>query len=516
MGILNLALKKFHGGVHPKENKDLAKHCPIEELPMPKRLYVPLQQHSGTACEPCVKPGDKVFKGQLIGRTIANVSSPVHAPTSGTIEAILDHVVGHYSGLTDQCVVLLPDGNDQWDPSLKGLDNPFEADSKAIRDKVRDAGVVGLGGAVYPTHIKLSPPRGKPVDVMLINGVECEPYITNDTRIMEERSREIVEGAQLMMRAIQCSSCLICIEANKPGAIQAMEKAVEGVPNFRVVVLPVRYPQGAKNQLIEAITHRQVPSGGRSTDTGATVQNVATSAAVRDAVLYGRPLIRRVVTVSGRGIVRPANLDVPIGTPIQDLIDHCGGLKPGVQQIIMNGPMMGTALHDLQSPVVKATAAVLAFMPNEIHNEPEQPCIRCGNCLEVCPVELTPCEIVWRAKHDLIDQLPEVHVKDCIECGSCAYACPANIPLVHYIRYGKMAVAAKRNEKEKTEMTRLRNQAKLARLEAEKAEKERKKEEMRLASEARKKAAAAAPKPAADAPAAPAAPAPTSTVESHS
>ncbi|MBF0340210.1 MAG: electron transport complex subunit RsxC, partial [Magnetococcales bacterium] len=430
MGILTLNLKKFHGGVHPRENKDLAKHCAIETIPLPERLFIPLHQHSGAACDPCVAPGDHVYKGQVIGKSIANVSAPVHASTSGTIEAITEHVVGHYSGLPSLSVTLLPDGKDEWDPSLKGLESPFTADSQTIRNMVRDAGVVGLGGAVYPTHVKLAPPRGKPVGVMLINGVECEPYITNDTRIMEERPTEVIEGAQLMMRAIECTGCLICIEANKPGAIQTMRQAIKELPNFRVVVLPVRYPQGAKNQLIEAITHKQVPSGGRSTDTGATVQNVATAAAVRDAVVLGRPLIRRIVTVSGRGVMRPANLDVPIGTPFQDLIDHCGGLKPGVRQVIMNGPMMGTAVSDLESPVVKSTAALLALMPEEVNDSPEQPCIRCGSCLDVCPVELTPCEIIWRVKNDMVDDLPEVHIKDCIECGSCAYACPANIPLV--------------------------------------------------------------------------------------
>ncbi|MBF0213210.1 MAG: electron transport complex subunit RsxC [Magnetococcales bacterium] len=491
MGILATALKKFHGGVHPKEYKELSRHCAIEELPMPKRLYVPMHQHIGAPSDPCVEPGTQVFKGQLIGEPNGFVSAPVHAPTSGTIQGIEEHVSGHPSGLTMPCAVLIPDGNDQWHPELKGLEDPYNADPQAIRDKVRESGVVGLGGATFPSFIKLSPPQGKVAELLIINGVECEPYLTCDARLMEEHSQEIIDGIRIMLQALQTKQCVIAIEDNKPGAIQAMRRAAQETKNVQVVSLPVMYPQGAEKQLIEVLIHRQVPSGCLPIDVGVIVHNVATALAVREAVLFGHPLVHRVVTVTGLGIARPANLNVPVGTPAQDLIDHCGGLKNGVKKVVMGGPMMGVALGDLQAPVVKGTSGLLAMLARETVQEPEQPCIRCGNCLQACPVQLTPCEMAWRAKHDLIDQLDAVHLMDCIECGSCAYVCPSHIPLVHYFRYGKLAMAAKKHDKDKAELTRQRNQAKQARAEAEKAEKERKKEEMRLASEARKKAAAA-------------------------
>lgn len=480
------AIKKFYGGVHPDECKKLSLQKAIESISMPERLFIPLHQHIGAPSEPCVKTGDKVFKGELLGSSQGFVSSCVHAPTSGIVLGIEEHIAGHPSGLGQRCIVLEPDGNDQWHPELTGLEDPLNASPAQIIDKIRQAGVVGLGGASFPSFIKMSPPQHQSIDMLIINGVECEPYLTCDARVMEERSEEIVESIRIMLHALGIENCAVGIENNKPGAIQAMNKAVEKTPNIRIYVLPVVYPQGAEKMLIEAVTGRQIPAGKLPIDFGVIVHNVATALAIRNAVLFGHPLIDRVVTVTGLGINRPANLEVLIGTPVQSLIDHCGGLKRHVKRVVLGGPMMGVAIHDFGVPVVKGTSGVLAMLEQEMHIEPEQPCIRCGYCVQACPMHLVPCEMALRARHDLIDQLQEVNLLDCIECGSCAYVCPANIPLVHYFRYGKMAMANSKRVNEKKELTSQRSQAKQNRMEFERAEKERKKQEMRLAVAAKK------------------------------
>lgn len=492
MGIVAKALRYFHGGVHPKEYKELSEHCSIAPLPMPKKLYVPVQQHIGAPTKPVVKAGDKVLKGQLIGAAQGFVSAPIHAPTSGTVTGVEEYSAPHPSGLTMPCIVIETDGKDEWDPNLKGLDDPLNAEPQAIRDKIKEGGIVGLGGATFPSFIKMSPPKGKTVDMLIINAVECEPYLTCDARVMEERTRDIIEGIEIMLRALGTDTCMIGIEVNKPRAIRAMQKAVESKKGMEVVPLRVMYPQGSEKQLIEVITGRQVPSGGLPLDVGVIVHNVITAVAMRDAVKFGRPLVDRIVTVTGLGIAKPANVEAPLGTPSQEIIDHCGGLVGDVQKVIMGGPMMGMAMRDLKAPIVKGSSGLLCLTRGEGHAAPEGPCIRCGACLEACPIELMPTEMAWHSRHEQLDMLPEYNLFDCIECGSCAYVCPSNIPLVQYFRFGKMSIAAAKRDKEKQARSKARTEAKEAREAKIKAEKERKKAEMKAKMAAKKAAAAAA------------------------
>ncbi|MBF0158587.1 MAG: electron transport complex subunit RsxC [Magnetococcales bacterium] len=503
MGIAARLLRAFHGGVHPEERKNLSEQCAIETMPLPEQLYVPLHQHIGAPCEPCVSPGSHVDKGEVIGRAEGFVSAAVHAPTSGLLVDFVDRPAMHPSGLSMLCALIEPDGTDHWLETLQAIEDPFTMPPQQLRDRIRDAGVVGLGGATFPSFIKLSRPKGKAVELLIINGVECEPYLTCDARLMEECAADIVAGIAIMLHALWTKRCIIAIEENKPAAIRAMQQAIVGHADMEVRVLPVRYPQGAEKQLIEVLTSRQVPSGGLPVDVGVIVHNVGTAVAIRDAVLHGKPLISRIVTVTGEGVVRPANVRVLIGTPLRTLVDHCGGLKPGVKKLISGGPMMGVALQSLDVPVVKGTSGVLALMDDVVVQQQEQACIRCGHCVEACPMRLMPCDMAWLARHDQFDTLQRHDLFDCIECGSCSYVCPAHIPLVHYFRYGKLSIQAQGRERRKAELAKARTQAREDRLAREKAERERKKLEMKAKASSMAAARAAAAAAAADQPAAP-------------
>jgi electron transport complex protein RnfC len=437
-----MKLKTFPGGLHPPDNKQWSAHKAIETCPLPEELVIPLSQHIGAPAELCVAKGEHVKKGQVIGVAKGFVSVPVHASTSGEVVAIEPRP--HASGRNLPAVVIRPDGEDAWVDGLQEAD-PATLTADAIRERIRAAGIVGLGGATFPTHVKLTPPENKPIHTLILNGVECEPYLTADHRLMLEETTRVLDGISILKRVLGVERALVGIEANKPDAIAAMSKACAG-QGIEVVPLAVKYPQGAEKQLILALTGREVPSGGLPMDVGVVVQNVGTAAAVSDAVRRGLPLIERIATVTGPGVSEPKNLRVRVGTPLSHLVEFCGGLKGEPAKIIMGGPMMGSTQLSLEVPATRGTSGVLLFREGEIPLTPEGPCIRCGRCVQACPAHIMPTSIAAYARLDLIAEAEEFGAMDCIECGCCTYTCPATLPLVQAIRYGKAAILAKRRK----------------------------------------------------------------------
>lgn len=428
----------FKRGIHPVYNKELASGKAIVRAKLPKRIVVPLSQHIGAPAKAEVKIGDEVGRGQLIGSASGFVSSPVHSSISGKVIAISDFPSA--AGRMVQSIVIESDGKNDV-VSYKEHPDHTKLSADEIKNIIKDAGIVGMGGAAFPTNVKLSPPKEKTIDTVIINGAECEPYLTADHRLMAEKPAEVVEGLKIIMRSLGVTEGHIGIEENKPDAIKAMESAVAGEPNIRVWPLEIKYPQGAEKMLIKAVKDREVPSKGLPMDVGVVVQNVGTALAAYEAVRFGKPLIDRVVTVTGNGIKEPGNLMVRIGTLMSDVIEQCGGLIGGAVKVISGGPMMGFAQWTLDVPVAKGTSGILVLTEDEyVPSDEYSACIRCGRCIDVCPMGLNPSQLSILSEKGFFEETKEYNLFDCFECGSCAYVCPAKRPMVQFMRLAKSQV----------------------------------------------------------------------------
>ncbi len=459
-----MKLFRFRGGVHPQENKHLAAEHAIRRLPIPERLHVPLLQHIGVPAAAHVKVGEKVLKGQLLGQAQGAVSAPVHAPTSGTVLAIGDYIAPHPSGLPVTTITLETDGLDRW-VTLEPVSDPFALSGQEIAERVGAAGIVGMGGAAFPSAVKLGASKRSQVRTLIVNAAECEPYLTCDDRLMRERPTEIVEGIRIMMHALEAEAAVIAIEENKRIAREAISAACEAHSTLKAVGVPTRYPMGSEKQMIQTVTGQEVPAGGLGMDIGVMVHNVGTAYAVHEAIHFGKPLISRIVTVSGGAITLPKNVEVLIGTPISALLNFCGGLTEEPNRLLMGGPMMGQVLPSTDAPVVKGLNGVLALTAQETRVGRSGPCIRCGRCVLACPIGLIPLEMASRVRRDDVNAALDFGLIDCIACGSCAYVCPSQIPLVHYFNFAKGELEQRQRMQQKAIETRKLTQARSERLE---------------------------------------------------
>jgi len=432
--------KSFRGGGHPDDRKRNTAAKPIEVAPLPAKVVIPTRQHIGAPCTVLVKVGDLVKKGQVIAEAQAFVSSPVHASISGKVVEVADypHPVFGFC----QSVVIESDGADEWVEGLPLTRDWQTLDAAAIKDIIRQAGIVGMGGATVPTHVKLAPPPEKSIDVVILNGAECEPYRTADHRVMLEATDKVVTGMRIAMKVLGVAKGYVGIEENKPDAITAMVAATKGT-GITVVPLKTKYPQGAEKTLIKVILDREVPSGGLPMDVGVVVQNVGTVVAIADAVINGLPLIERVTTITGGAIAEPKNLLLRIGTTFAQAVELCGGFAVPPAKLIMGGPMMGLAQCRLDVPVIKGTSGILALSAEDVNAGEERPCIRCGRCVEACPMGLVPSMLSILGQRGLYEVAKaEYDLLDCVECGSCVFVCPAKRNIVHYVKYLKAQNAA--------------------------------------------------------------------------
>ena len=422
------------GGVHPPEEKRLTDPSTYSVMPMPATLTIAMAQHLGAPAKVAVKAREAVEAGQKLGEAQGFVSVDIHSPVTGAVKSL---EMVHIGAVNSPAVVVKPaEGAKvtpyETDPQPLDLD---ALESKQIIEKIKAAGLVGMGGAAFPTHVKLSPPPGVKIDALILNGAECEPYLTADDCLMRNHPVQVIEGTRALMKAVGVSEAYIGIENNKPEAYKSLKDAAAGTPGIKVMQLRTRYPQGAEKQLIEALVHRRVPPGKLPFSVGVVVQNVATAAAVFEALAYDRPLTRRLLTVTGRAVANPQNVLVPQGVSVSDILEFCGGLKGECGEVVMGGPMMGRATSDLNEPTVKSSSGILFLAPGEIQVVEELPCIRCGECVSACPMGLVPTELMSLIRHERFNEAKSA--LDCIECGSCAYICPSYRRLVHWIRLGK-------------------------------------------------------------------------------
>ncbi|WP_421346645.1 electron transport complex subunit RsxC [Aeromonas veronii] len=460
----------FHGGIHPADNKLQSSQSPVVDAGLPPRLIIPLRQHAGPAGDLLVQVGDKVKKGQPLTRYAKGRVVPVHASTSGTITEIGNHTVAHPSGLGDLCVILTPDGEDEWG-ERNGKPDYWNLERGELLERIQQAGVAGLGGAVFPTHSKLDG-RGQLTEILIVNGLECEPYITTDDRLMQQYADEIMDGIRVLKHLLKPKLTLIGVEDNKPEAITELTRHATD-EDVLVKTVPTKYPSGGAKQTIELLTGRQVPKGGRAVDIGIMVLNVATVFAIKRAIIDGEPLIERIVTLTGDSFKKPGNAWVRLGTPVRWLLQRFELQPEAEQRVIMGGPMMGFTLPHAMVPVVKATNCLLAPTQAELPAPgPEQPCIRCSACADACPATLLPQELYWYSRAKEYDKAEKLNLMDCIECGACAWVCPSEIPLVQYYKIAKDDIREARAEAEKAERAKQRFEAKQARFEREKAARE--------------------------------------------
>ena len=433
-----MGLATFKGGIHPPDKKTLSANSPITEAKPPKIVVIPLSQHAGAPCKPIVSIGQEVKKGEMIGEPGGFVSAPVHASVSGKVIAIAEFM--NAMGRMINSIVIENDMKEEW-TGLKDSPDYMNLPADELKEKVKAAGIVGMGGAAFPAAVKLSPPKEKKIDVVILNGAECEPYLTADYRMMIEKPREIVEGLKVLMKIVGVAKGYIGIENNKPDAIARMQEAARGESGIVVMALEVKYPQGAEKMLIKAVVGREVPPRSLPMDVGAVVQNVGTAYAVYEAARFGKPLIERVVTVTGEGIKEPKNLMAKVGSKISDLLEECGGFRDDVAKVVAGGPMMGFALSSLDVPVTKGTSGILV-LPEEgvIHAEEFGPCIRCGRCIDICAMGLMPSMISVLSEKGMYEEAKEYGLFDCFECGSCAFVCPSKRPIVQLVRLAKSMV----------------------------------------------------------------------------